>query len=506
MNEKTKILIVDDDPNLRKTLANIFNAKGYLPLDVATGREALETVEGEMPPVALIDIRLEDISGLDVMKGIKKFSPDTECILITGHASQATAIEAIHLGAYSYILKPYDIDQLLLTVQRAIEKTKLEEQLRQAQKMEAVGTLAGGVAHDFNNILTTIIGNAHLALMDIGKDSPLREEIEEIKAAGERAAALTRQLLAFSRKQIAQPKILDLNELLAGLEKMLFRLIGENVEILIIPKPALWPVKIDPGQVEQVVMNLVINARDALPNGGKITVETANANLDENYFRVHGIDALPGSYVKLVVSDNGIGIDKETQEKIFDPFFTTKERGKGTGLGLSTAYGIVKQNNGFIWVYSEPGQGSTFKVYLPWVKGDVETQEIDQTSVGDIGSTEAVLVVEDDDALRKLVCKTLQQQGCKTLEAENGEDALKTCEEYEGPIQLIITDVVMPKMGGKEVVERLHLRYPQMKVIYMSGYTDNGIVFNNVLGSGINFIEKPFTPAVLAQKVREALD
>ncbi len=387
------------------------------------------------------------------------------------------------------------------------EKLKLEEQFRQAQKMEAVGTLAGGVAHDFNNILTTIIGNVSLALMEIDKDGPLLEELVEIKIAGERAAALTRQLLAFSRKQIVRPKILDLNELLTDIEKMLCRLIGEDIELLTIPGPELWQVETDPGQMEQVIMNLVVNARDVMPMGGKLTVETANMDLDENYFRKHGIiEELPGTYVMLAVSDTGSGMDKETQEHIFEPFYTTKEIGKGTGLGLSTVYGIVKQNNGFIWTYSEPGQGTTFKVYLPKAKRGVEEKEKKRTPVLELGGSETVLIVEDDNSLRKLALKALQQKGYKVLEAENGEDALRISKEHEGPIDLMLTDVVMPKMGGRETAERLQPLYPQMKVIYMSGYTDNAIVHHGVLEPGLNFLEKPFTPEGLARKVREVLD
>ena len=404
-------------------------------------------------------------------------------------------------------MKLYGKEILQATVRDITEHKKLEAQLRMAQKMEAIGKLAGGVAHDFNNILTVIMGNAGLALMEVGKDDTLRQEIEEIRKAGERAASLTRQLLAFSRKQIVQPEILDINELLIDTEKMLGRLIGEDIELLTIPEPALWQVKIDPGQIEQVIINLAINARDAMPKGGKLTIETANADLNENYFREHGIEGeKPGHYAMLAVSDTGTGIDKKTLEHIFEPFFTTKEVGKGTGLGLSTVYGIVKQNNGFLWVYSEPGQGTTFKVYLPEVKKEADQEKKEQTRVDDPGGSETVLIVEDNDLLRNFAQKALQGCGYRVLNAENGEDALMVCKEHDSQIDLMITDVVMPKMGGRETAKLLQPFYPQMKVIYMSGYTDNAIVHHGVLEPGLNFLEKPFTPEGLARKAREVLD
>ncbi|OEU68702.1 MAG: hypothetical protein BA867_05375 [Desulfobacterales bacterium S5133MH16] len=386
------------------------------------------------------------------------------------------------------------------------EKLKLEAQLRQSQKMEAIGTLAGGVAHDFNNLLTVILGNAQLALMNVIKDNSLRKGIEEIKKAGEKAASLTHQLLAFSRKQIVQPKILDINELLTDMEKMLGRLIGEDIELLTIPASVLWQVEIDPGQIEQVLLNLAINARDAMPGGGKLTLETSNVELEDIYFRNRGVESTPGPYVMLAVSDTGSGMDKETKEHIFEPFFTTKEVGKGTGLGLSTVYGIVKQNNGFIWVYSEPEQGTVFKVYLPKVKKDVDTEEKEKKPVAKLDGSETVLIVEDNNSLRNLAQSALRRYGYKVLDAENGEDALRVCKEYDGQIDLMITDVVMPKMGGREAAKRLRPLYPQMKVIYMSGYTDNAIVHHGVLEPGLNFLEKPFTPETLARKVRKTLD
>lgn len=386
------------------------------------------------------------------------------------------------------------------------EREKLQAQLIQAQKMESIGILAGGIAHDFNNILTTIIGNASLALASVGKDTTLREEIEEIQTAGERAASLTRQLLTFSRKQIIQPKVLNLNEVLTDVKKMIARMIGENIEILMIQEPSLWQVEADPGQIEQIIMNLAVNAKDAMPMGGKLTIETVNVDLDESYFREHGVEKQPDSYVMLAVSDTGIGMDKETQERIFEPFFTTKEIGKGTGLGLPTVYGIVKQNRGFIWVYSEPGQGSTFKVYLPKAKSDGQVDEKKQPLTKELGGSETILIVEDDNSLRKLSRIVLKKRGYTVLEAENGEDALRVSKAHDGSIDLLVTDVVMPKMGGKEVAERLESLYPHMKVLYMSGYTDNAITHQGVLVSGLNFIEKPFKPNGLARKVREMLN
>jgi PAS domain S-box-containing protein len=404
-------------------------------------------------------------------------------------------------------MKLYGKKILQATVRDITEHKKLEAQLHMAQKMEAIGKLAGGVAHDFNNILTVIMGNASLALMEVGKDDALRQEIEEIRKAGERAVSLTRQLLAFSRKQIIQPEILNINELLTDVEKMLGRLIGEDIELLTISDPALWQVKIDPGQIEQVIINLAINARDAMLQGGKLTIETANADLNENYFREHGIEGeKPGHYVMLAVSDTGSGMDKKILEHIFEPFFTTKEVGKGTGLGLSTVYGIVKQNNGFIWVYSESGQGTTFKVYLSEVKKDADLEKKEQTPVDDPGGSETVLIVEDNDLLRNFVQKALRGYGYRVKDAENGEDALRVCKEHDGQIDLMVTDVIMPKMGGREAAKRLQPLYPQMKVIYMSGYTDDAIVHHGVLEPGLNFLEKPFTPEGLARKVRKVLD
>jgi PAS domain S-box-containing protein len=386
------------------------------------------------------------------------------------------------------------------------ERKQIEEQYRQAQKMEAIGVLAGGLAHDFNNLLTIILGNLGLLLMDDSMNDSDKKVLLEIETAGQRAVDLVRQLLAFSRKQVIRPQILMLNILLKNTEKMLNRLIDETIEIKMIQDPELWKIKIDPGQVDQVVMNLAVNARDAMPNGGRISFKTANVDLDINWFNKRGIEPKPGQYVMLAVSDNGHGMDNKTLKKIFEPFFSTKEIGKGTGLGLSTVYGIIKQNKGLIWVKSKPGQGTTFKIYLPKESREEKTRENKKISKpGHIGS-ETIFIVEDDDNLRKFIQKILHNFGYNTLIAENGEHALKVVKENDISIHLMITDVIMPKMNGKELSDKIQILYPDIKVIFMSGYTDNAISSQGVLEPGLNFLEKPFTAEGLNRKIREVLD
>jgi CheY-like chemotaxis protein len=371
--------------------------------------------------------------------------------------------------------------------------------------MEAIGRLAGGIAHDFNNLLTVIKGYSQLSLLGLKEDSPLRGNIEEINRATDRSADLIRQLLIFSRRQVMEMRVLDLNILLQNLDKMLRRVIGEDIELVTLLAEDPGRVKTDPGQIEQVILNLAVNARDAMPSGGKLTIETANVELDETYARRH-VAVTPGRYVMLAVSDTGVGMTPEVRDRVFEPFFTTKEKGKGTGLGLSTVYGIVKQSEGNIWIYSEPGHGTIFKIYLPQAEGLLE--EVKEKVVGEElpRGSETVLVVEDEQEVRKLAVRILRGQGYKVLEASNGTDTLTICKEQKDPFHLILTDVVMPQMSGCQLVEQLRRVYQNFKVLYMSGYTDNTIVHHGVLERGINYIQKPFTVGALADKVREVLD
>jgi signal transduction histidine kinase len=382
---------------------------------------------------------------------------------------------------------------------------RTEEQLLQAQKMEAVGRLAGGVAHDFNNLLTAILGYSELVLQDLGDDHPSAVDLKEIRAAGQSAAALTRQLLAFSRKQVLQPRVLDLNELVQGATALLKRVIGEHVELVFVPAPGLGRVRADPSQLEQVVVNLAVNARDAMPNGGKLTIETANVMLGEDYAAQHA-GASTGPHVMVAVTDTGTGMDEATQQRLFEPFFTTKEPGRGTGLGLATVYGIVAQSRGSIWVYSELGQGSTFKVYLPATTEDLTVPVVSPMSPAALSGTETVLVVEDQIEARSVICETLRRRGYTVIEAVNGPDAIVKGRQLDVRIDVMLTDVVMPGMGGRRVAEVIRVTRPELKVVYMSGYTDSAIVDHGILEPGVTFVQKPFATETLLRRVREVLD
>lgn len=384
-------------------------------------------------------------------------------------------------------------------------RKQLEAQLRQSQKMEAFGQLAGGVAHDFNNLLTIISGYSELVLKNLRADDPSRGFISEVHRAGERAASLTRQLLAFSRQQVLEPKVLDLNAVVADTEKMLRRLIGEDIHLHTVLAPRLDRVNVDPGQIEQVVLNLAVNARDAMPEGGKLTIETANTEVDEIYAQTNK-DLKPGRYVMLTVSDTGCGMSDEVKARIFEPFFTTKGPGKGTGLGLATVFGVIKQSGGHIKVYSEPGHGTSFKIYLPVVNEKIpSSRSLHGTRITPTGD-ETILLVEDEDAVRLLSRRALEGLGYTILEASNGREALAICQQHACTIHLLLSDVVMPEIGGRKLAEQLTVLRPDMKVLYLSGYTSDAVVRHGVLHAEVAFLQKPFTVSSLANKVREVLD
>jgi PAS domain S-box-containing protein len=384
-------------------------------------------------------------------------------------------------------------------------RRQLEDQLRQAQKMEAVGMLAGGIAHDFNNLLTIINGYAQLILNTLNPIDPHRHSVEQIMKAGERAAALTKQLLAFSRRQVLQPRVLDVNKLVGNASTMLQRLIGEDIELRLVLTPNVGRVSADPGQIEQVMMNLAVNARDAMPKGGTLVVETANVQLDEHYTASH-ISLKPGPYVLLAVSDTGTGMDEATRARLFEPFFTTKMAGQGTGLGLSTVFGIVRQSGGSVEVYSEPGRGTSVKVYLPRIDQPVAVESEKQKKRATRG-TETILVAEDDEMVRSLVRETLEREGYRVVEASDPAQVRKLAEQHKGQFHLLITDVVMPKINGRELAQQLLRMWPDLKVLYMSGYTDNAVLASGILlKDEVAFLQKPFTPAALAEKVRDILE
>ena len=398
------------------------------------------------------------------------------------------------------------VGAIVITVRDVTDRKRLEEQLRQAQKMEAVGRLAGGIAHDFNNLLTAILGYCNLMLDEIPPQDPLRHDLEEIRQAGDRAAALTRQLLAFSRRQMLQPQIIHINALVQQMEKMLRRTIGADIRLVTALGADLEPVKVDPASIEQVLVNLAMNARDAMPAGGTLTLETAMVELDAAYMELHAA-VVPGRYVMLAVSDTGQGMDASTRARVFEPFFTTKEQGKGIGLGLATVYGIVKQSGGYIWVYSEPDRGTVFKVYLRPSPSTTMLlhPEDDQLGTARTRGWETILVVEDEEAVRIVAREALQRQGYVVLEACHGLDALRVAERHQDLIHLMVTDLVMPHMSGRDLAQRLTEARPNMKVLYISGYTDHSVLQRDLTPESA-FLQKPFAPEIFMRTVRRILD
>ena len=511
------ILLVEDNPGdarLVKEMLAEGDPGSFRLSHVERLAEGLRRLQEEDFQVVLLDLSLPDGQGLDTVTRVCSQAPRVPVLILTGCDDDTLAIRAVQIGAQDYLVKgQMDYHLLKKSIRYALERKRaeegmraLEEQLRHSQKMEAIGRLAGGIAHDFNNLLTVINTHAQLGLMELKDFDPLKGKLESIQKAGERAANLTRQLLAFSRRQTVERKVIDLNILIEELKKMLGRVIGENIELTTVLDRSLGRIKVDPGEVEQALLNLVVNAKDAMPSGGKLTIETANKELDREYAQRH-LGMKPGRYVMLSASDTGAGMSAEVRERIFEPFFTTKEKGKGTGLGLSMVYGIVKQSGGYIWVYSEPGQGTTFKIYLPQVDEPLEGETKKKVVEGGLpGGQETILVAEDEEEVRRLAVDILAKRGYRILEAPHGGDAFLICEQARAPVHLLLTDVVMPGLNGPELARRLKHFYPEMKVLFMSGYTDNTVFQPGVLDHGMLFLQKPFSVEGLLGKVREALD
>lgn len=506
---KTTILLLEDNPGdvrlIREHLAETLEGEHEVECVHRLAAGIDRAVAGEIDLI-LLDLSLPDSSGLETFGKMQSAAPQVPIIVLTGLNDEAVATEAVRLGAQDYLVKGEGGANLLSrSIRYAIERKRLEDRLRQSQKMEAIGQLAGGIAHDFNNLLTGINGFSDMLLADFDKDHPSYHALQQIQYAGERAAALTRQLLAFSRKQVLAPKVLNLNIRVAEMEKLLQRLIGEDINLVTHLDPALGLVKVDPGQIEQVIMNLAVNARDAMQEGGTLTIETHNVDLDSLFPDSLDQPIAEGRYVMLAVTDTGSGMSAEIKARIFEPFFTTKPQGKGTGLGLATCYGIMKQSGGHISVYSEPGQGTSFKVYFPRVSGEAQEVPEDEIPDQELNGSETVLLVEDEPVVRDLTASVLQARGYTVLQARDGAEALTASKNHRRRIHLLLTDTVMPGMNGRELAERLLAKRPDTKVLYMSGYTDKAIVQHGILGPGIAFLQKPFKARALAAKVREVL-
>jgi signal transduction histidine kinase len=520
MNKALRALIADDSENDVLLLLRVLRKAGYQPVyeRVCTAPAMKAALERQAWDIVISDYEMPSFGGFEALQLLKESGHDLPFILVSAVVSEEMAVAAMKAGAHDYIMKR-NLARLAPAIERELREAQTrvarkaaeealrqsEQQLRQAQKIEAVGRLAAGVAHDFNNILTAITGHSELLLRQLGADDPRRKNAEQIEKAAYRAAALTRQLLTFSRKQVIELRVLELNAVILNIEKMLRRLIGEDIEFCTLLDSATGHIKADPGQIEQVIMNLAVNARDAMPNGGKLTVTTANTTLDKNQLN-NFPNLCAGDYVMITIADTGTGMSEEVKAHLFEPFFTTKPPGKGTGLGLATCFGIVKQNSGHINVHSELGRGTTFKIYFPQVQAALEPARVRIRPTEAAGGNETVLLVEDEPVVRELAVATLREKGYTIVEAANGEEGLRMARQHHGKIDLVLTDVVMPGMGGKEMADALRTSHPDTKVLFTSGYTEDAMGHHGVLRPGIVFLQKPYMTATLARKVREVLD
>ena len=514
MSERIQILMVEDNPTDAELVVRELRRSGF-EFDwqrVDTEAEYLAKLNSSVDLI-LSDYQMPQFSGLRALDLLKRQPGlDIPFIIVSGTIGEETAVQAMLMGAADYLLKDR-IARLGEAVRRALqqveegkERKRLEAQFIEAQKMEVVGHLAGGVAHDFNNVLAVIMGYSDLIMQDLGEDHPLQKYVEEVRSAAKRAAGLTQQLLIFSRNQIVQAVEIDLNEVIQGMDKMLGQLVNENIEMTMLCDEKAGHIKADSGYVWQVLMNLVINARDAMLHGGKITIKTNVVELDEEYAEKNS-GVKPGAYVMLSVSDTGTGMTEEVKARLFEAFFTTKPKGKGTGLGLITCQTIIRQSGGHIDIESELGKGTTFKVYFPQIEQPTPIAASALTKSGALRGTETILVVEDEPSLRHLAQGLLKGMGYHVITAPNGQEALQVARAHTGPpISLVMTDVVMPRMGGKVMAEWLKITYPNMKVLFTSGYTEDAIAHDGVLDEGIEFLAKPYTAEALARKVRDVLD
>jgi signal transduction histidine kinase len=508
------ILLIDDDPQAQALIdMALIDAHFERKIEVVTTAAAgLERIKADDHDIYLVDHRLPDGTGLDVISAAKHLGTDKPFILMTGYGSGALDEAALREGAADYVEKHLvgaylerSIRYALRDWQSTRELQDREEQLRQSQKMEAIGRLAGGVAHDFNNLLTAIIGYTDMIAERSDLDPETTREVAEIRRAADRGAALTRQLLAFSRKQLLHPTVLNVNDSVVGLLDMLPRLIGDHIHTDARLAAGLGFVKADASHIEQVIVNLVLNARDAMPTGGHVTIETANVVLTEDRLAAEGLTVEPGRYVMLAISDTGIGMDEATRVHAFEPFFTTKATGKGTGLGLATVYGIIEQSGGAIAMDTAPGRGTSIRIYLP-VTDAVATAERPHPLPTATAGKETLLLVEDNDAIREISAQALRRRGYTVFEARNGEEAIDWAAQSTTRPHMLITDVVMPGMSGPNLAAHLMQRTPNLRVLYMSGYTDDATEVHGAFWGGVPLLQKPFTPSQLAESVRVALD